>query len=221
MSNSETTIQKRCARCGDSFPATPEYFHRNKARPDGLQHRCKTCHAADTRAHYESLKQPENLERLIVYKQESLERNRRHYAVYPEKSYERNRRYRTASSEKIREYNRFYYVTHSEQYRERERRYRAASPEKYRQKRCLEYHLRRAAGNVVREDLIHLRKLQNNCCAYCGQVLQKGKTHVDHIRPVSKGGRSDRDNLCLACARCNLQKHDRTPEEWTHRWYEN
>lgn len=35
----ETT--KRCTMCGGVFPL--EEFHRNRAKPDGLQNRCKTC----------------------------------------------------------------------------------------------------------------------------------------------------------------------------------
>ncbi|MGZ4659718.1 MAG: endonuclease VII domain-containing protein [Arthrobacter sp.] len=34
---------KRCPACGESKPATPEYFYRDKHRPDGLTPRCKVC----------------------------------------------------------------------------------------------------------------------------------------------------------------------------------
>jgi hypothetical protein len=35
--------QKRCSRCKQSFPATPEFFYRNKHTKDGFQWECKTC----------------------------------------------------------------------------------------------------------------------------------------------------------------------------------
>lgn len=47
-------------------------------------------------------------------------------------------------------------------------------------------------------------------CHYCG----KPASHVDHLLPRSRGGADDIDNLVPACARCNLTKARRTPEEW-------
>jgi len=31
---------------------------------------------------------------------------------------------------------------------------------------------------------------------------------IDHIKPVSKGGKTEADNLCLACISCNRAKRD-------------
>jgi len=49
-------------------------------------------------------------------------------------------------------------------------------------------------------------------CTYCGAAA--AVLHCDHIIPASRGGTSEPDNLTTACKRCNLSKHDRTPEEW-------
>lgn len=46
-------------------------------------------------------------------------------------------------------------------------------------------------------------------CAYCGG---SGGT-VEHIVPVSRGGRSTWLNTVAACQRCNNHKSDRTPAE--------
>lgn len=46
-------------------------------------------------------------------------------------------------------------------------------------------------------------------CTYCGG---RGAT-IDHIMPKCRGGRSTWQNLVTACAKCNGQKADRTPEE--------
>lgn len=34
---------KTCTRCGESFPATTEHFHRNRQSKDGLYPQCKPC----------------------------------------------------------------------------------------------------------------------------------------------------------------------------------
>jgi hypothetical protein len=52
-------------------------------------------------------------------------------------------------------------------------------------------------------------------CAYC-QTTESNSGHlmvVDHIRPRSKGGEIEFDNLCLACHRCNEFKRSTTDLE--------
>lgn len=47
-------------------------------------------------------------------------------------------------------------------------------------------------------------------CVLCGCSAEDGVTlHVDHIQPVSKGGKTTRDNLRTLCESCNLGKHDK------------
>lgn len=49
-------------------------------------------------------------------------------------------------------------------------------------------------------------------CRYCATT--DGPFHIDHIAPLRHGGSHDDDNLCVACATCNVSKKDRTPEQW-------
>jgi 5-methylcytosine-specific restriction endonuclease McrA len=50
-------------------------------------------------------------------------------------------------------------------------------------------------------------------CGYCGEQGDRDTMTVDHIVPVSHGGRSTWTNLASACAPCNGRKRDRTPEQ--------
>ena len=50
-------------------------------------------------------------------------------------------------------------------------------------------------------------------CYLCGDLIPLGERHVDHIVPVSKGGSSRPSNLAVTCAKCNLEKSAKTPEE--------
>jgi len=44
-------------------------------------------------------------------------------------------------------------------------------------------------------------------CVYCGATAQDGvKLHIDHIIPISKGGKTEINNLQTLCDRCNLGK---------------
>ena len=45
--------EKNCSKCGETFPATLEYFRKKSASPDGLTPWCKSCkNAADKDYHY-------------------------------------------------------------------------------------------------------------------------------------------------------------------------
>lgn len=50
-------------------------------------------------------------------------------------------------------------------------------------------------------------------CAYCGKVCPAGEATVDHVIPLSRGGRSSWGNTVTACRACNQRKADRTPHE--------
>jgi 5-methylcytosine-specific restriction endonuclease McrA len=50
-------------------------------------------------------------------------------------------------------------------------------------------------------------------CYLCGKVAKVGERHVDHIMPLSKGGKHRPSNLAIACATCNLRKNAKLPEE--------
>lgn len=48
-------------------------------------------------------------------------------------------------------------------------------------------------------------------CAYCAGP---GPVEMDHVIPLSKGGRHNPDNVVPACRSCNKSKGDKTLDEW-------
>jgi hypothetical protein len=52
-------------------------------------------------------------------------------------------------------------------------------------------------------------------CQYCGATAPEVILHVDHIKPVSKGGLNELTNLITSCAPCNLGKRDRKLDDKT------
>lgn len=46
----------------------------------------------------------------------------------------------------------------------------------------------------------------NHACRYCGRSAPEVKLHVDHVVPVTLGGRDDPANLVTACSDCNTGK---------------
>lgn len=49
----------------------------------------------------------------------------------------------------------------------------------------------------------------NFTCQYCGNTAPDVKLEVDHIHPLSKGGKEESTNLITACKGCNASKSNR------------
>jgi predicted nucleic acid-binding Zn ribbon protein len=69
----------------------------------------------------------------------------------------------------------------------------------------------RNGGHVYKRDWIRLVRRYNGLCAYCQNAAG---VEVDHVIPVSRGGRHTIGNVLPACPSCNRRKHARTVMEW-------
>lgn len=61
-------------------------------------------------------------------------------------------------------------------------------------------------GKVSNKMRFAVYKRDNNRCRKCGR--KSNDLEVDHIYPISKGGKSTFDNLQTLCRKCNLKKGD-------------
>lgn len=81
-------------------------------------------------------------------------------------------------------------------------------------------------GNKFEETINQERKIMNDyirynvlkrdnfSCQICGITVKDGtKLHVDHIIPVSKGGKTVMSNLQTLCERCNIGKSNKTEND--------
>lgn len=77
---------------------------------------------------------------------------------------------------------------------------------------------RRLGGDsigVSARDWQRLIDRYRGCCVYCGKPASP--IHMDHVIPLSRGGRHAIGNVVPACAPCNLSKHDAFVVEWKRR----
>ena len=65
---------------------------------------------------------------------------------------------------------------------------------------------RQAIKKSVRFEVM---KRDSFTCQYCGAKAPDVVLHIDHINPVSKGGKNEIINLITSCESCNLGKSDK------------
>ena len=51
-------------------------------------------------------------------------------------------------------------------------------------------------------------------CYLCLNPIEFGKDNLEHKIPLSRGGTNSRDNLDIACQRCNFKKNNKTEIEY-------
>lgn len=224
---------KRCIRCNEHFPATADYFHRDKNRPDGFYPYCKPCRKIEAAKHY-----VDNRERILEVnlawrlnntdkvKNRQRERNKEnavHVKEYKRRWRKQNvqkltaesRRWREQNRERYREWRYAYEAENRERRLENARRLREANRARYNAYQAKRRALKaNGEGNVTGEDVLLRLALQNYHCQWCS--IQLGTDyHVDHCIPLSKGGQHASENIAIACQTCNLRKSDKLPyTEW-------
>jgi len=57
-------------------------------------------------------------------------------------------------------------------------------------------------------------RIAKGVCHYCGGSFPPAELTMDHIVPVTRGGKSSRGNTVPACKECNSRKKYLLPIEW-------
>ncbi len=60
------------------------------------------------------------------------------------------------------------------------------------------------------------RRCAKGQCHWCGQNVPAKELTMDHIVPISRGGKSAKNNVVAACKTCNTKKKQLLPMEWAH-----
>ena len=66
----------------------------------------------------------------------------------------------------------------------------------------------------LRQSSWWMRKIQKGLCYYCQGNVGRANLTMDHVVPLSRGGKSRKGNLVPACKACNNKKKYLLPIEW-------
>jgi len=56
-------------------------------------------------------------------------------------------------------------------------------------------------------------------CYLCLNPIEFSKDHLEHKTPLSRGGTNEKENLGVACSKCNARKYNKTEEEFKRAGY--
>jgi len=145
------------------------------------------------------------------------------YNAYKRDWYQRNREsenarcaaYTKANPHVARESMRRYRARHPERASANFRRWRAENKDRVALYDHTKRAKRRAAIKCDRVTLAEWNEIKaryRNCCAYCG--MRFARLTMDHVIPLSKGGRHIAENIAPACRLCNGRKTNMLPIEF-------
>ena len=120
--------------------------------------------------------------------------------------------YQIENREQIQKTKRIHYLKNRDRIRKTNAEY-GKSPAGRRAAKASYAKRRSAEGSFTAEDIKDLYATQGGRCYYCSVDIENN-FHIEHMTPLSRGGRNDVSNICLACAPCNLRKHTKTAEEF-------
>jgi 5-methylcytosine-specific restriction endonuclease McrA len=72
----------------------------------------------------------------------------------------------------------------------------------------------RDRGRDLRRSRWWQNRLARGICHYCGGTFPPGELTMDHLVPVTRGGKSTPGNVVPACRECNSRKKYLLPMEW-------
>jgi 5-methylcytosine-specific restriction endonuclease McrA len=180
-------LNQICSVCKENKPLAN--FHKNKNYKTGHSVTCKVCAKIRSKAW-----QQNNPDRVNA-------NYRKNYALHldysRQKRRERVRRWYSKNSEKARMATALYYQKYPERRRINENKRRTA----------------KIGNGIFFISPKDLNRILSSSCYKCGKI---DNVTLDHIIPISRGGRHSVGNLQPLCKSCNSSKGSKTMTEWKH-----
>jgi len=194
---------KDCTHCGQTFPRTSSFWYVHRGRGDGLLSRCKECVNKYVKW-YRMLLSPAELDQKRTYRKEQ-------YKTHKDRELASIKKYYEAHRSQILIYYKEWYETHKDYVLAYDRERHASNPERRlnrnRKRRALK---RGTNATLTTHEWSSILEKFGNKCAYCREPTNE----MDHVIPLSKGGKHSKENVVPACRSCNCSKRDKPLDQW-------
>jgi len=203
--SSEVSDTRECSGCREHKKTSEAfYFHTTKAGKTIPDRMCKQCKGEWLKSYRKTRK-----EKYAAYAKNWRDRNPEKHKLQKRSqrsspiAKDKARRYSLQNAELTRARNRSFYRT------ERGRVYALCKRQRNRANKLKA--LTEKSYLVTDSWLVETFKSYEYKCAYCLEVCTPT---MDHVIPVSRGGKHERENIVPACHPCNSSKCDKLVNEW-------
>lgn len=76
---------------------------------------------------------------------------------------------------------------------------------------------KRAPDRISKYDVLDVLKINNFKCFYCGDSIKNKNWHLDHVMPLSNGGKNIKTNITSSCKWCNIMKSNLSASDFLTR----
>lgn len=146
------------------------------------------------------------------------QRARQWYLENREKALARVKRRAAAKRDSIHQYKREYHVKNAVEIRAKVKRWQQNNPDKLRALTLLRRARKKAATinpKAIKAWLKRILSKPTVLCYYCKKETSTKEMHIDHIEPLSRGGKHEVGNLCVSCCSCNTSKNATRLDKWS------
>jgi 5-methylcytosine-specific restriction endonuclease McrA len=125
--------------------------------------------------------------------------------------------------EKVKAYNKQYNIGYRTRHNELQKEWVKKHHEQNKLTRRISEQKRRAKQDVLIpiEQINDLINKAKNICFWCGNTIKQNDMQLDHVYPLSKGGKHDISNLVVSCRKCNNRKSNKHPEDWMNELFKS
>lgn len=207
----DTTI-RHCRKCGEDKPVGD--FYTSYGKPKG---HCKPCRKERDKEYRAKNRDMLN-EKNRVWRENNKDRHRENARNWARRNKGRvkanQEKWAAENRDKVRGYGKKWYAANSDKVLSRVEKYRAENADWFREYNRLKSSARRARerGNLTvkftKDQLAQRIAYYGGKCWVCGVAEYE---HLDHVKPVAKGGAHILANLRPACASCNQSKNAAWP----------
>ena len=226
---------KTCTKCGETLPATTEYFYKKKNNKYGLHSICKKCISeygkqyrennkdkiAERGKQYYKNNKNEISERMKQYRKSNkdklVEYGKQYYKSNKDRIAERGKQYRENNKDKIAEYNKQWQKNNKDKIAEYQKQWNStpqgqvSSFNRY----CRRKTKKQNQGNGINKmQWLEMMKYFDWKCAYSGKPLKNETRTIDHIKPLNQGGEHEIWNVVPMYKPYNSSKQDKDMKEW-------